>query len=218
MGDLPELGAPDRDAYRLGYCRVCGLDEAGRGPLAGPVVAAAVVLEPGEAIPGLDDSKRLSARARARLEPAIKAAARDWSVAVASPAEIDALNILQASLLAMTRAVEGLRARPDFLLVDGNRPVPTPIPQQTIVGGDGLSLAVAAASVLAKEHRDALMEDYAGVYPEYGFHLHKGYPTAEHREALRRLGPCPIHRRSFRGVGEPLPRPTQPELFPAFRS
>jgi ribonuclease HII len=214
MGVLPSLGAPDRDAYRLGFRRVCGLDEAGRGPLAGPVVAAAVVLDPETTLPGLGDSKRLSAQARQRLEPAIKATARDWAVAAASTEEVDDLNVLQASLLAMVRAVAGLRMPPDYLLVDGNRPVPSPIPQQTIVGGDGLSTAVAAASVLVKEHRDALMAEYARIFPGYGFEEHKGYPTAAHREALRRLGPCPIHRCSFRGVGELLPVPTQPDLFP----
>ncbi len=217
MGVLPALGAPDRDAYRLGYHRVCGLDEAGRGPLAGPVVAAAVVLAPGAEISGLGDSKRLTCQARRRLEPEIKAVARGWAVAVVSPAEIDRLNILQASLTAMVRAVASLQEVPDYLLVDGNRPLPSPIPQQTIVGGDGLSTAVAAASILAKEHRDALMEAYACDYPGYGFEEHKGYPTAGHREALRRLGPCPIHRQSFRGVRPSSPVPTQSELFPASR-
>ncbi len=208
------LGEPDREAYGQGYRRVCGLDEAGRGPLAGPVVAAAVVLAPGTEIPGLDDSKRLSPGARARLEPLLREAAAGFALGVASPAEIDALNILQASLLAMRRAVEALCPAPDFLLVDGNRPVPSPLPQRTVVGGDGLSTAIAAASVLAKEHRDALMDAYAREYPGYGFEGHRGYPTADHRDALRRLGPCPIHRRSFRGVCHASGAPRQPELFP----
>ncbi|MDW7709600.1 MAG: ribonuclease HII [Deferrisomatales bacterium] len=208
------LGRPDQEAHARGYLRVCGLDEVGRGPLAGPVVAAAVVLSPGTEIPGLDDSKRLGPAARARLEPAIRSAAVDFALAVASPAEIDALNILQASLLAMGRAVAGLSEPPDFLLVDGNRPVPSPLPQRTVVGGDGLSTAIAAASVLAKQYRDALMEEYGRVHPGYGFEIHRGYPTPEHREALRRLGPCPLHRRSFRGVCTPSPPLSQLDLFP----
>lgn len=208
------LGLPDREAHAQGYRRVCGLDEAGRGPLAGPVVAAAVVFEPNTEIPGLDDSKRLCAAARARLEPVIRRDAVCFALGAASPTEIDALDILQASLLAMNRAVAALGEAPDFLLVDGNRPLPSAIPQRTVVGGDGLSTAIAAASVLAKQHRDALMDVYAREYPGYGFETHRGYPTADHREALRLLGPCPIHRRTFRGV---CPAPgvlVQADLFP----
>ncbi|MEW6488946.1 MAG: ribonuclease HII, partial [Thermodesulfobacteriota bacterium] len=208
------LGLPAREAHARGYRRVCGLDEAGRGPLAGPVVAAAVVFEPGTEIPGLDDSKRLVAAARARLEPLIRREAVCFAVGAASPAEIDALDVLQASLLAMSRAVAALGAPPDFLLVDGNRPLPSSIPQRTVVGGDGLSTAIAAASVLAKQHRDALMDAYAREYPGYGFESHRGYPTADHREALRRLGPCPIHRRTFRGVCLAPGVLVQTELFP----
>jgi ribonuclease HII len=208
------LGFPDREAHARGFRRVCGLDEAGRGPLAGPVVAAAVVFEPGTEIPGLDDSKRLCAAARARLEPVIRRDAVCYALGLASPAEIDALDILRASLLAMSRAVAALGAPPDFLLVDGNRPLPSPLPQRTVVGGDGLSTAIAAASVLAKQHRDALMDAYAREYPGYGFEVHRGYPTADHREALRRLGPCPIHRRTFRGVCPSPGALVQAELFP----
>jgi ribonuclease HII len=137
-----------------------------------------------------------------------------FAVGAASPAEIDALDVLQASLLAMSRAVAALGAPPDFLLVDGNRPLPSSIPQRTVVGGDGLSTAIAAASVLAKQHRDALMDAYAREYPGYGFESHRGYPTADHREALRRLGPCPIHRRTFRGVCLAPGVLVQTELFP----
>jgi len=209
------LGGPDREAHGQGYLRVCGVDEAGRGPLAGPVVAAAVVFAPGIEIPGLDDSKRLSPAARARLEPIIREVAVGSALGIASAAEIDALNILQASLLAMRRAVEALSPPPDFLLVDGNRPMASPLPQCTVVGGDGLSTAIAAASVLAKEHRDALMGAYADQYPGYGFEVHRGYPTAEHRDALRRLGPCPLHRRSFRGVCDLSGPLRQAELFPS---
>ncbi len=208
------LGGPDRETHARGYLRVCGLDEAGRGPLAGPVVAAAVVLAPESQIPGLDDSKRLTPGARARLDAVVRREALDFAIGVADPAEIDTLNILQASLLAMGRAVAGLSAPPDFLLVDGNQPVPSPIPQRTVVGGDGLSTAIAAASILAKQHRDALMEEYAREYPGYGFEGHRGYPTSDHREALRRLGPCPIHRRSFRGVCAVNGTLVQPGLFP----
>lgn len=209
------LGGPDRETHARGYLRVCGLDEAGRGPLAGPVVAAAVVLAPGAQIPGLDDSKRLTPGARARLDAFVRREALDFAIGVADPAEIDTFNILQASLLAMGRAVAGLSAPPDFLLVDGNQPVPSSIPQWTVVGGDGLSTAIAAASILAKQHRDALMEEYAREYPGYGFEGHRGYPTSDHREALRRLGPCPIHRRSFRGVCAANGTLVQPGLFPA---
>lgn len=208
------LGEPDREAHRLGYLSVCGLDEVGRGPLAGPVVAAAVVLPPGVRIEGLDDSKALTAARRAGLVPEIQRVCRAWAVAEASPAEIDRLNILQASLLAMARALGDLGLTPDFLLVDGVHRVSSRIAQQTLVRGDSRSSAVAAASVIAKEHRDARMIEYGRVHPGYGFELHKGYPTDAHREAIGRLGPSPIHRRTFRGVREFLERGAQGDLFP----
>jgi ribonuclease HII len=210
-----ELGSPDRVARQQGYRRVCGLDEVGRGPLAGPVVAAAVTFAGGVDIPGLGDSKQLTRSARARLVPVIRRVATGVGLGLATPEEIDRINILQASLLAMVRAVTALPWEPDFLLVDGVHTVPLSIPQQTLIGGDARSTAVAAASVLAKEHRDALMVDYADAYPGYGFERHKGYPTLAHRDALRRLGPSPIHRTSFKGVQEPCHAPVQPDLFPA---
>ncbi len=208
------LGEVDRAAYRRGFRRVCGVDEVGRGPLAGPVVAAAVILGEGADVPGLDDSKRLPPRRRAELVPRILEAARAVGIGEASPAEIDRLNIHRATLLAMVRAVQALPLRPDFLFVDGRHTLPLDLPQEALVQGDRRCLAVAAASVLAKEHRDALMRDLARKYPGYGFDRHKGYPTAAHREALRRLGPCPIHRTTFRWVAQAPARPGQPELFP----
>lgn len=180
---------------------VAGADEAGRGPLAGPVVAAAVVL-PAHAAPeclaGCDDSKRLDARVRAALVPRIHEVAVAWAVAEVGVAEIDALNIAQASFEAMRRAVAGLGTTPEHVLIDG---LPNPRlawPQTAVVGGDGLSLSIAAASILAKVHRDAHMRVLDARYPGYGFATHKGYPTPAHREALSRLGPCAEHRRSFR--------------------
>ncbi len=210
----PLLGDPDRDAYARGYRRACGVDEVGRGPLAGPVVAAAVILPPGAVLEGLDDSKRLTPRARSELVPRIRQAAVAVAVGVAGPGEIDRLNIHRATLAAMVRAVRSLGVAPDLLLVDGVHRLPLDLPQETLVGGDGRSLAIAAASVIAKEHRDALMAAFDRQYPGYGFARHKGYPTAAHREALRRLGPCPIHRASFRGVRDLSPPPVQPPLFP----
>lgn len=203
------LGDPDREAFRRGHRRVCGLDEVGRGPLAGPVVAAAVVLPPDSEIRGVGDSKRLSPAVRARLVPEIREAAMGVGLGIVGPAEIDRINILEASLLAMVRALENMAVTPDFLLVDGVHPVRLPFPQQTLVGGDRRSVAIAAASIVAKEYRDDLMREYARAYPGYGFETHKGYPTAEHRQALLRLGPTPIHRVSFRGVREaagPVPQ------------
>lgn len=179
---------------------IAGVDEAGRGPLAGPVCAAAVILDPARPIPGLDDSKRLSQKRREALESAIQAQSLAWSVAWASAAEIDAINILQASLLAMTRAVAALDPRPGRVLVDGNRTLDCGCPAEAIIGGDGLVPAIGAASILAKVARDRLMRGLDETYPGYGFAIHKGYPTAAHREALRRLGPCPEHRRSFAPV------------------
>ncbi len=203
MGRVREpLGTPDQEAYASGARRVCGVDEVGRGPLAGPVVAAAVVLPPGVRIPGLDDSKKLRPAARAELVPRIREAAVAVGVGEATPEEIDRTNILRASLRAMCRAVADLGLEPDLLLVDGVHPLPLDLPQRTLVGGDGRSLAIAAASVIAKEHRDALMAELGRRYPGYGFEDHKGYPTAAHREALARLGPSPAHRLTFRGVRE----------------
>lgn len=176
-----------------------GVDEAGRGCLAGPVVAAAVILPPDFDITGLDDSKKLSAARRQELRRRIETGA-DWCVALASPEEIDTLNILQASLLAMRRAVAGLRCRPEHLCVDGNRWHDNGIAATTVVGGDARYAHIAAASILAKTHRDALMEAFASLYPAYGWDVNKGYPTAAHRAALLACGATPLHRRSFRGV------------------
>jgi ribonuclease HII len=182
------------------------VDEAGRGPLAGPVFAAAVVLPEQFDLPGLDDSKKLSARVREELFPLIRRQALAVGIGVASPAEIDRHNILQATLLAMVRAIGRLGAKPDYLLIDGITPVPLPLPQKTIKKGDSLSLSIAAASILAKVARDRLMTIYDHRYPGYGFAGHKGYGSAAHLEAIAELGPSPIHRRSFRGVREHLPK------------
>jgi ribonuclease HII len=176
--------------------RVCGIDEAGRGPLAGPVCAAAVVLPEGFPLQLLGDSKALGKAARERAYAAILESC-DCCVAWAWPAEIDRINILRATMLAMARAYEGLRERPDLVLVDGNRTPDLPCARQAIVKGDGKIHAIMAASILAKVSRDRAMERYDWLYPEYGYARHKGYPTAEHRAACRRLGPSPIQRLSF---------------------
>ncbi|WP_374432851.1 ribonuclease HII [Inhella sp.] len=183
---------------------MAGVDEAGRGPLAGPVVAAAVILDPDHPIEGLADSKVLTARKRERLAEAIRAYALCVSVAEASVEEIDRLNILQATLLAMQRAVRGLRLKPGLVWVDGNRAPVLEQPVRTIVKGDALVPAISAASILAKVQRDAWCLQVHEQHPEYGFAGHKGYPTAEHLEVLRRLGPGPWHRRSFAPVREAL--------------
>jgi ribonuclease HII len=181
--------------------RHCGVDEAGRGPLAGPVFAAAVVLDPeGAPIEGLADSKVLTAQVREALCAAIKERALGWAVASASVEEIDRLNILRASLLAMQRAVEALGVAPGEVLVDGNKLPALPHPCRAIVDGDRLVAAISAASILAKVARDAEMDGLEARYPGYGFRAHKGYGTPEHLEALRTLGPCDIHRRSFQPV------------------
>lgn len=185
--------------WQRGYPRVAGLDEAGRGCLAGPVVAAAVVLPPDARIPRLDDSKKLSPAARDAVFDAVYAEALAVGVGRCSPAEIDELNILWAALEAMRRAALDLAVGPDFLLIDGNQPLPdAPWPQETVVKGDGRSLSIAAASVVAKVTRDRLMERLAAEFPAYGWAGHKGYPTAAHYAALRAHGPSPHHRRSFR--------------------
>ncbi len=173
---------------------VCGVDEAGRGPWAGPVSAAAVILDPERLPDGINDSKKLTAKARERLEGEIKACAVAWSVAFATVEEIAELNILHATGLAMHRAVEGLPIRPVTALVDGNYKFKLPCPIRTVVGGDALSLSIAAASILAKTARDRLMTDMDNAYPGYFFALHKGYGAPKHIEALKSLGPSPIHR------------------------
>ena len=179
---------------------ICGVDEAGRGPLAGPVVAAAVILPPGTSLSGLNDSKKLSPRRRERLAAEIRATALAWAVAEASAAEIDAWNILRSTLRAMARAVAALPLTPDEVLVDGNQAPALEVPVRTIIGGDALEPAIMAASILAKTHRDARLVALDARYPEYGFARHKGYGTAAHLAALARLGPCPEHRRSFAPV------------------
>lgn len=189
---------------RQGYRRIAGIDEAGRGPLAGPVVAAAVVLPPVFNLPGLNDSKKISAKLREKLFPRIREQALDYGIGLAHADEIDRLNILQATLLAMRRAIARLQAPADYLLVDGISPVPLPLPQKTLKKGDSRSLSIAAASVLAKVVRDRLMVTYDGRFPGYGFAGHKGYGSVAHREAIARLGPTPLHRKSFRGVREHL--------------
>ena len=179
---------------------VCGVDEAGRGPWAGPVCAGAVILDPGRIPVGLNDSKRLTARVREALEPQIMASAIAWGVGFATVEEIDALNILKATGLAMRRAVEALTVAPAHALVDGNYRFDLPCAVTPVVGGDGKSLSIAAASILAKVARDRLMVEMEVAHPGYGFAAHKGYHAAAHVEALVRLGPSPIHRRSWRPI------------------
>lgn len=179
---------------------IAGVDEAGRGPLAGPVVAAAVILCP-EGIVGLDDSKKLSASRRARLEVEIKAKCR-WAVGMACVEEIDALNILQATMLAMTRAVEGLGVEPVMVMVDGNRLPRWKYQAEAIVGGDAIHPCISAASIIAKEHRDRIMVAADADYPGYGWASNKGYGAAVHMDALKRLGPTPLHRKSFAPVAQ----------------
>lgn len=183
---------------------VCGIDEAGRGPLAGPVVAAAVILDPARPISGLNDSKKLSEKKRNALAGEIRQHAIAWAVAEASVEEIDRLNILQATLLAMQRAVEGLTVRPERALVDGNKCPRLPMPVEAIVKGDGLVASIAAASILAKTTRDAQMRRLHEQYPQYGFDGHMGYPTAKHVAALLAHGASPVHRRSFAPVAAQL--------------
>lgn len=177
--------------------RVCGVDEAGRGPLAGPVVAAAVVLDPAHPIPGLDDSKKLSATRRDALAIEIRAHALAWAVAEASVEEIDRLNILGATMLAMQRAVQAIAPAPELVLVDGNRLPRLTVPAQAIVRGDALVPAISAASILAKTARDAMLDELDRRFPGYGFAIHRGYPTPAHLQALAQLGATSEHRRSF---------------------
>jgi len=192
--------AYERKAEGLGFSRVAGIDEAGRGPLAGPVIAASMILPYHFSLPGLNDSKALSPKNRERLFIEILRSAVAWGIGICGPEEIDTLNILRASLEAMARAVARMKIRPDFLLIDGIHPVPVELPQRTIKRGDRLSVSIAAASILAKVTRDRIMEREHIRYPEYDFARNKGYGTRHHRQALERIGYCPIHRRTFRGV------------------
>ena len=193
-------------AREKGYRLVAGADEAGRGPLAGPVVAAAVVLPADAFLQGLDDSKKLSPAKREELFPKIQTQAIAYGVAVVSPEVIDEINILQAALLAMKQAVEQLKPVPDLLLIDGNQKINSTLDQWAIVKGDSKSLSIAAASVLAKVTRDHIMQDYHHLYPQYEFARHKGYGTRLHRDLIAEHGPCPIHRSTFKGVAEYLNR------------
>lgn len=192
--------AIERDLASEGAFSVAGVDEAGRGPLAGPVVAAAVVLNPENPIRGLDDSKKLSPARREALLPEILSKARAVALAAVGPREIERINVLQASLRAMATAVGRLRFAPAHVLIDGNREIPAPLPQTPLVKGDSRCACIAAASVVAKVYRDGVMARMDARFPRYGFDRHKGYPTREHLAALERHGPCRIHRRTFRGV------------------
>ena len=183
--------------FANGIVTICGVDEAGRGPLAGPVCAAAVILPPNLEIPGLTDSKKLSDKRRRELYPMIMEQAVAFGIGLASHEEIDRINILQATFLAMERALDQLKVRPDLVLIDGNRQKDFGLPVETVVKGDSLSASIAAASILAKVTRDDVMIDLARTYPGYGFEIHKGYGTKAHYEALRTLGPSPVHRMTF---------------------
>ena len=188
----------EKEAEKKGYNVICGVDEAGRGPLAGPVFAAAVILKVDDNIQGLNDSKKVSEKKREQLFSEIKNRAVDYSIAYATEEEIDELNILNATFLAMKRAVDSLKMKPQIALIDGNRlPQDLRIPARAIVKGDSLSASIAAASILAKVSRDRLMRKISETYPEYGFERNKGYGTKMHIEALIKYGPCKIHRESF---------------------
>jgi len=207
-----DLWAFEHRALQRGFTVVAGIDEAGRGPLAGPVVAAAVTLPSVFPAAGVADSKKLTPKARERLYEHIYRYAGSIGIGIIDPVEIDRINILRASLLAMAVAVENLRPRPDFLLIDGNQKIPLSTAQEAVVGGDAASVSIAAASIVAKVTRDRLMDRYDDEFPEFGFARHKGYPTAAHREAIRRYGCCAIHRTSFKGVREHLVQPVLPCL------
>lgn len=187
----------EKEAIAKGYKAVCGIDEAGRGPLAGPVCAAAVILPEGVIIDGVNDSKKLSEKKREALFDVIREQSLAYSIAYATVDEIEEINILNATMLAMKRAVEGLSVKADYAMIDGNRLPKLAIDSECIVKGDAKSMSIACASILAKVSRDRLLYKYAEEYPMYGFDKHKGYGTAAHREAILKYGPCPYHRKSF---------------------
>ncbi|MEE0265640.1 MAG: ribonuclease HII [Acutalibacteraceae bacterium] len=187
----------ENELIQQGYKSICGVDEAGRGPLAGPVCAAAVILKPDDIIEGVNDSKKLSEKKREMLFDIIKERAVSYSIAFATVEEIEELNILNATMLAMKRAVEGLEVPADYAIIDGNKTPDLQIPCNYVIKGDANSMSIAAASILAKVTRDRLLLEYAKDYPQYQFEKHKGYGTKVHREALLEYGPCPVHRLSF---------------------
>ena len=189
--------ALENELRASGFPLVCGVDEVGRGPLAGPVVCAAVIMPAHEVIDGIDDSKKLSAKKREKLSTLIRLSAVAFSIFCVQPQKIDEVNILQATRLCMKGAVESLSVRPDFVITDGNMTLDIDTPQRPVIGGDASCYSIGAASVLAKVYRDALMDKYAELYPAYGFVRNKGYGTAEHIAAIKEYGLCPIHRRSF---------------------
>lgn len=194
---IQELLVEEKKLWKKGYLLLAGIDEAGRGPLAGPVIAGACILPAKFNLPGLNDSKMLTESKRERLFKQIQNQAIDYAIGSAEPAEIDALNILQATKLAMKRSIEGLKVRPHYLLIDALRLPDIELPQLPLIGGDHLSASIAAASILAKVTRDRLMVQLHSLYPEYTFSKNKGYGTSEHMQVLKRLGPCPLHRKSF---------------------
>ena len=199
---MKDLWLFEREAVKKGCKDIAGIDEAGRGPLAGPVVSAAVILPITFKNSDITDSKKLSAKKRQQLYNVIYSHAVSIGIGIVDPIEIDRINILQASLLAMAIAVKNLDPQPDYLLIDGTFPISSNLPQQSIVKGDALSISIAAASIIAKVTRDRLMQKYHHYYPQFNFPQHKGYPTKAHKEAIQKFGCSPIHRKSFRGVKE----------------
>lgn len=197
MRETADLWAYEREAREQGYTAVCGVDEAGAGPLMGPVYAAAVILPEDYDLPELNDSKKLTEKKREALYEVITTQAVSWSVTRVEAWEIDEMDILNARMLAMQRAMDGLSVSPDLALIDGNRSNGITTPNETVVKGDGKSASIAAASILAKVARDHYMIEMAERYPQYAFEKHKGYPTKLHYERLREYGPCPIHRKTF---------------------
>lgn len=187
----------ERELTERGFKYVCGVDEVGRGPLAGPVVCAAVIMRADSIVEGVDDSKKLTAKKREKLSALIKQNAIAWAICRVEPQTIDEINILQATRLCMKNAVESLSVRPDFVLTDGNMTLDISIPQQSVIGGDAACYSIGAASIIAKVYRDEVMDEYAAEYPAYAFEKNKGYGTAAHIAAIKECGICPIHRRSF---------------------
>lgn len=200
--EMNELLLIERALYDEGYHLIAGIDEAGRGPLAGPVMAAACILPKHFNLPGLDDSKKMTEKKRVFLATKIKEQALAFSLGVATPKEIDLINILQATKLAMKRAFDNLAITADFVLIDGRDKIDITVAQRPVIGGDGLSASIAAASILAKVTRDELMYEMHELYPEYSFDQHKGYGTRLHLEAIKKCGPCQIHRQSFSPIKE----------------